>query len=227
MPCPTQNLETLWQETVFSVDVCAVWCLVLFWRSGPTLLRAVITLPPVTKLGLEIILSSKQEFLIFQEIMYWLPPLCTPSCSPREPLCLRCPGTASFPTLVLLSFLLHLCPRPLQQFPVLEPFHSAVVPVALLTLPISGLAFLLSWELTVSPLTPLYLQNSAVGAISCLAWQCSAELSDTGEQQSRRFCWLLDNINLKTYKDIIMENSQFWWSFWWRLIKNKLRKSHI
>lgn len=135
VPCPTQSLETLWTGTIFPVYVCAVWRLALFWGSGSTLLRAVITLPPVAKLGLETILSSKQGFLIFQEIMYWLPLLCTPICPPRD-LCLRCQGAASFPPLVLLQFLLCLCPRHLQQFPLLEPFHSAAVPAALLTLPV-------------------------------------------------------------------------------------------
>jgi len=80
VPYPTQNLETLWAETIFSLFVCAMLGLVLIWGSGSPLLLAVIT---VTKLGLEIILSSRQGFLIFQEIMLWLPPICVPPALPE------------------------------------------------------------------------------------------------------------------------------------------------
>lgn len=89
------------QRLSFHFYVCAVLGLVLVWWSRSPLLLAVITPPPVTKLGLVIFSSSRQGFLIFQEIMRWLPPLCVPSCPPRD-LCLGCQGTASSPALALL-----------------------------------------------------------------------------------------------------------------------------
>lgn len=77
-PRPIHNLETV-AEAIFSFYVCTVLEQVpdLGSRSPP--LPAVITHPPTSKLGLAIIPSSRQGFLIFQETMPWLPPPASPA----------------------------------------------------------------------------------------------------------------------------------------------------
>lgn len=160
--------------------------------SRSPLLLAVITLPPVTKLGLEVILSIIQGFLIFQEIMLWLPPLCVPFCPPQD-VCLGCWGQRPYlPQHCCNSSIF--APDSCGSF--LEPFHSAAVPMTLLNLTISVHHLLELWLFPSHPCTAC--RSRAPVATSCLACKCSAEHCFLMlAKRSKRTCRLLNSLKLR------------------------------